>query len=147
MTPVPPPVPLVYRIDSHNRITWVNDAWSAFAQENDGGSVMPAGLLGKNLFDCMTDDRVQALYAVILKRVRTGVTVEFDFRCDAPDRRREFVMNIRPHLDFGVEFTSTMTREELRTPVPLLEPGHPRTRALLPVCSCARRSRRPTGSG
>ncbi len=145
MTPAAPPVSLVYRIDSHNRITWVNDAWATFAHGNEGGSVLPVRVLGKNLFDCMTDDRLQALYAVILKRVRTGVTVEFNFRCDAPDRRREFAMTVRPQPDFGVEFTSTMTREEVRTSVPLLESGRPRTRALLPVCSWCQKVATPDG--
>lgn len=135
MKPAVQPVSLVYHIDSHNRLTWVNEAWAEFARENHGKGVMPDQVLGKNLFESLANDRVQALYAIILKRVRTGVTVEFNYRCDAPDRRREFVMVVRPLPNFGVEFVSTLTHEELRPSVPLLEPGHLRTRTLVPVCS------------
>jgi len=145
MTPAVQPVSLVYRIDSHNRITWVNETWTDFARENHGKGVLPERVIGTNLFASLSDDRVQGLYAVILKRVRTGVTVEFSYRCDAPDRRREFAMTVRPLKDFGIEFMSTMTGEEIRPSVPLLEPGHPRTRTLLPVCSWCQKIATPDG--
>ncbi len=118
--------PLVYRIDAANRIVWVNEAWSEFARANHGESVMPAQILGHDLLTSFADGTVRQLYANMIQHVRTGRTVRFDYRCDAPDKRRTFTMEIRPRPDGEVEFLSSLRHETPRAPVVLLKPGMPR---------------------
>lgn len=126
---------LIYRIDAGNRITYVNPAWSEFARQNQGESVMPERVLGGNLLDAVTDATVRELYLQMIRRVRAGTPVKFRYRCDAPDRRRTFEMDIRLLASGGVEFASTLCHEESRPVVTLLQLGQRRDKRLLRVCS------------
>jgi hypothetical protein len=118
--------PLIYRIDAANRIVWVNEAWSEFALANHGRSVMPSQILGQDLLASFADGTVRQLYATMIQHVRSGKNVRFDYRCDAPDKRRTFSMEIRPRPDGEVEFVSTLRHEAPRAPVVLLKSGMPR---------------------
>lgn len=139
------PSSLVYRIDADNRITWVNAAWSEFAQGNHGESVLPDRIVGQDLFASISDPAVREIYKSIIARVRAGATVEFTFRCDAPDKRRVFDMVVRLLVDGGEEFTSTLLSEEVRPPVVVLEPGGSRSKNLIRVCSWCQKVALPDG--
>ena len=129
------PLALIYRIDDQDRISYVNLAWSDFARANQGEAVMPKHVLGSSLLECVTDPTVQQLYSEMIKRARAGQPVRFKYRCDAPDRRRTFEMDIR-RLDNGeVEFISALRHEESRPAVTLLQTGVRRDERLLKVCS------------
>ena len=129
------PLVLVYRIDAIDRITHVNAAWSDFARANQGEAVMPAQVLGSSLLASVDDQTVRELYTAMIKRARAGTPVRFKYRCDAPDRRRTFEMNIHQLAGGEVEFVSTLRHEEARAPVGLLQTGRPRDNRLLRVCS------------
>ncbi|MDP1580195.1 MAG: hypothetical protein Q8M02_07945 [Candidatus Didemnitutus sp.] len=128
-------VPISYRIDAADRIVWVNGEWAHFAQANDGGSVLPEIILGMKWEQAVSDPSVRQLYREILKRVRGGAAVSFDYRCDAPNRRRTFAMTVRPVAEGAVEFESLLIREEERPTVVLLEKGCARNDNLVIVCS------------
>lgn len=126
---------LIYRIDAGDRISYVNPAWSEFARANQGEGVMPEQVLGSSLLESVDDSTVRSLYTAMIQRARAGAPVRFKYRCDAPDRRRTFAMDIH-QLDSGeVEFVSTLEHEEVRPPVTVLQLGVPRDGRLLKVCS------------
>lgn len=135
MKKTPVPCALVYRIDANDRISHVNEAWSEFARDNQGESLMPQHVIGQKLFDSTTDITVRELYLQMLRRVRAGTPVRFRYRCDAPDRRRTFEMVIHALTGDTVEFVSTLEHEELRPKVDVLEAGRPRDDRVLRVCS------------
>lgn len=145
MKTAPVPYALVYRVDASNRITWVNAAWSEFARNNQGETVMPARILGRDLLGLVMDETVAQLYAAMLKRVRSGTAVKFTYRCDAPDKRRMFAMDIGLLASGEVEFVSTLTHEEGRPPVALLAAGGTRSSELLRVCSWCQKVATPAG--
>lgn len=129
------PLTLIYRINAQDRITYVNPAWSDFARANQGEAVMPEQVLGLSLLEFVDDPTVQQLYGAMIKRARAGRPVRFKYRCDAPDRRRTFEMDIR-QLDNGeVEFISALRHEEVRPAVTVLRAGAPHDNRLLRVCS------------
>jgi PAS domain-containing protein len=133
------PLALVYRIDDQGRISYVNPAWSDFARANQGEAVMPEQVMGSTLMESVEDPTVQQLYSEMIKRARAGKPVRFKYRCDAPDRRRTFEMDIR-QLDNGeVEFISALRHEEMRPAVAMLQAGAPRDQRLLRVCSWCQR--------
>lgn len=143
----PGPHPLIYRIDATNRIVWVNDAWSEFAQANHGESVMPAHIIGHDLLASFADGTVRQLYATMIQHVRSGKSVRFDYRCDAPDKRRTFTMEIRPQSDGQVEFVSTLRRETPRVPLMLLKHGMPRDKErFIRLCGWCQCVAMPDGS-
>jgi hypothetical protein len=137
------PVSVIYRIDAEDRITYVNPAWIEFARDNHGDAVMPELVLGRNLLASVANTTVRQLYERIIQRVRGGKSVRFRYRCDAPDRRRFFVMDVSLASGGEVEFSSTLTREEKRAPVALLEPGRLRGGGSLRICSLCQRVAMP----
>ena len=143
----PPDIPqvLVYRIDAGGRITYVNTQWSEFARDNQGEAVMPSNILGTRLIDSVTDMAVRELYLRMIKRARSGKPVSFHYRCDAPSKRRLFVMHIRLLAGGEVEFASVLKHEEARPRVALLEPGGARAASLLRVCSWCQKVATPDG--
>ena len=124
----------------------MNDAWSEFAGANHGEQVMPARIMGQDLLMSLADGTVRELYATMIRHVRTGKTVRFDYRCDAPDRRRTFAMEIRLKPDGEVEFVSTLLHETPRAPVILLKPGVPRDKErFIRLCSWCQSVALPDG--
>lgn len=141
----PRPMVLVYRIDAANRITWVNKAWTEFARANHGESVMPEQVIGCDLLTSLGDGTVRELYSTMVQHARNGRVVRFDYRCDAPDKRRMFSMEILSRSDGEVEFVSELKREEPRPSVPLLEKHRRRNRVPIRICSWCQRVALPDG--
>lgn len=139
MSAAPTARSIIYRVDARDRIISVNEQWSQFASSNQGELVMPEHILGQELLGAVSDPSVRQLYREILKRVRGGAAVSFDYRCDAPDWRRTFAMTVRLLADGNVEFESTLLHEEARPTVALLSPGEKRNDTFLIVCSWCQR--------
>jgi len=100
---------VVYRIDRSDQIVETGGAWDAFAQANGGlGTVT-----GSPLWDFVDGDDVRAIWSLLLRRTRTkGEPITFLYRCDAPGLARVLQMELRPHRDDSVTFTSTIVRED-----------------------------------
>jgi hypothetical protein len=115
-----PSLPIVYRVDAADRITYVNDAWDAFARQNEGASVMAAGVVGRPLWGFISDLTTLTIYQRLLGRIRVGNELRFSYRCDSPSHRRVMEMQISRADDAGsVEFRSVMLAEEHRQPTPI----------------------------
>lgn len=139
--------PLVYRIDAANRLTWVNPAWVAFARANHGEAMVPEKILGQDLLAALADTTIRLLYQTMIQRARGGSRVCFEYRCDAPDRRRTFQMEIQSRPGNEVEFRSTLVHEERRPLVELLQPGRSRDpERFVRVCSWCQRIALPDRS-
>lgn len=139
--------PLLYRIDAANRLTWVNEAWSDFARENQSEEFLPKQVLGQDLLGAFSDPTVRQLYVSMIQQVRSGKEVTFDYRCDVADKRRTFTMTIRLRPDYEVEFVSTLRSEESRVPITLLKKGVPRDpERFLRMCSWCQGVAMPSGT-
>lgn len=116
------PPSIVYRIDGHDRIVSVGGLWDAFARDNDGDAVVSRRVIGRNLFDFITDRTTQQLYRQMLTQARAGRDLQFSYRCDSPDTRRLMEMAMRLVDEAGtVEFRSTPLEEQPRAPVHLAQ--------------------------
>lgn len=109
------PARLTYRIDRGDVIAAVDDAWAPFARANEAPHL--ADVLGRPLWDYVSDDTTRQVYRDLLARVRAGHDVTFPYRCDAPALRRFMRMTMRPAPERGVVFESDVIRTEAR-PVP-----------------------------
>jgi PAS fold len=124
----------VHRIDSQQRIVFVNQAWTDFALSNEAPRLIPENVLGTLIWKHIADSETRALYNAILDRVaKHSRTIRFPFRCDAPDRRRYMEMVVSP-LPQGIEFTSTLIREEPRPPLPILSSVAPKGDDFIRMC-------------
>ena len=129
--------PICYRIDENNLISWLSDNWLEFAAMNDAGeSCAPTNILGKPLIEFIEDESTAALYDTIIKHVRKkDQTINFPFRCDAPEIRRFLQFEVVPLPNGYIEFRSYLKKEEHRLSVPLLLPLIDRSSEMLSICS------------
>lgn len=127
----------VYRIDGEHRLVFVSDNWGSFGEENHGRHLAAEQVLGRSLWDFITDQTTVEIYRSLLARVvRTSCVAQFPFRCDSPGARRHMWMILSACADGGCQFTSRILREEPRTFVPLLDPVSLRAPgAFVTVCS------------
>lgn len=96
-----------YRVDQHDFIVEVGGAWDEFAAANRG---MPP-VVGRRLWHFVAGADVRAVWALLLRRVRTtGEPLAFLYRCDAPGLRRLMQMQLLPERDGSVRFHSTQVR-------------------------------------
>ena len=129
---------LTYRIDRGDVITAVDDAWAPFARAN--GAPQLADVLGRPLWDYVSDDTTRQVYRDLVARVRAGHDATFPYRCDAPALRRFMRMTMRAAPQRGVVFESEVVRTEAR-PVPLLLDQKPAgsSGVIVRVCSWCKR--------
>jgi hypothetical protein len=84
-----------YQVDAEDRIINIDGAWSAFARENGGQSLLNNPPIGRLIWDLIRGMSTRNIYHIIMKQVRkTGHPARFPFRCDSPDVRRYMEMKI-----------------------------------------------------
>jgi hypothetical protein len=130
------PREFVHCIDRDGRISFVNDAWLAFAAEN-GWATTASRVLGSHLMQQIADPETRHIYQLLIDRVRgEGRQASFVYRCDSPDCRRLMEMRITQSAPDLVAFSSRVLHLDRRDSVNLLDPGF-RTRSndILTVCS------------
>jgi len=126
---------VAYRIDSDNLVTAVNEAWCAFADANQGEHLQPPEVIGKCLWDLLSDEASREIYATLLKRVRDGFgPLRFPLRCDAPEWMRQLTATIRMIDDAEVEFRFQPVSVRHRAAVPLLDVQRDRDSVYLTIC-------------
>lgn len=114
-----------YRIDGADCLMEVGGGWSDFAVANAGSTLVPDMVLGRSLWDYVSDLTTRQLYRTILRHVRSdGVPVRFRFRCDGPTMRRLLEMEITPVESGHVAFQVVPVAETARPVVPLLDVAH-----------------------
>ena len=110
----------IHRVDGDGRISFVSDAWLAFAAEN-GYRTTRSEQLGRPLLSAIGGEENRHIYRLLIERVRTSArAVEFGYRCDSPETRRWMRMHHLPESD-EVEFESLLLRLESRPYAPLIE--------------------------
>lgn len=137
--------PLAYEIDAADRITEVAPEWTTVAREAAAPALEDALVVGRPLWDFITDPTTRQLYARILERVRGGGgPLTFGFRCDTPTERRLMEMRISRLEAGSVRFAVRVIASQARPAVALLDAATPR-RGLVRMCSWCKRL--PTASG
>ena len=132
--------PVTYRIDEEGRVLAVGQAWDEFARTNQARELTAREVLGRSIWDAMSDPTTQTLYRRLVERVHEGAPpVRFTFRCDAPGRRRLLQMTITAGPDGTTDFETLPITFVERPPVALLDPAAPRSSDLLRMCSWCKR--------
>lgn len=124
-----------YELDSDDRIVWVNQGWTTFAQENEGHALVHENVIDQSLWGFLTDSETRYLYQLMLARVRTGQAIHVRLRCDAPSYRRMIELHITAPTAGRVRLTSVVSADEQRPAVRLLQARDDRREELLLMCS------------
>ncbi len=97
---------VIYEVDASDALVAMNDAWQSFAIANGAPHLMRDRILGRPLWDFISDETTRLVYDVVLRQVRNGARSRFEYRCDSPDRRRLMEMSIAPGPAGHVVFES-----------------------------------------
>jgi hypothetical protein len=117
--------PVIYEVDASDALVAVNDAWQSFAIANGAPHLMQGLILGRSLWDFVSDDTTRLVYDVILRQVRNGARSRFEYRCDSLDRRRLMEMSIVPGRAGHVIFESATICVEWHRDPPVPAPATP----------------------
>jgi len=128
-----------YQINDRDEIIFVDEAWDRFAESNDGADATGNRLLGRVLWDFISDGATRQLYQQIVARVRQGNHAQFNLRCDGPSCKRHLEMTIRAAGPGIIEFATQTLHSETRAPMALLALGTPRSTKLLRACAWCNR--------
>ncbi|MFO7604503.1 MAG: PAS domain-containing protein [Gammaproteobacteria bacterium] len=127
---------ITYHLDPQGNIVYVDEAWDAMAEQQQGSFPSTAVILGRNIFDFISDESCRHIYQSLIDQVQQKAqSLSFPFRCDAPETRRFMEMEIFPVAGGITGFKSCIINEEPRLPVALLEPDAEKSDALLVICS------------
>lgn len=124
-----------YVVDAKDHLVSVSQEWTEFALKNDGCEILPDEIVGRSLWDFITDDPTRELYEAVLEHVRRGEKEDFVLRCDAPERRRLIEMTVTRRPDGNVEFKTVLLASKPRAMQPLFARSTPRNGERVLVCS------------
>jgi hypothetical protein len=130
---------IVYRLNAADELVYVNEAWAEFASANDAPDILPERVLNRPLWDFVCDETTRHLYREILRRARAGLPASFNFRCDAPGRRRLMELNVSGLEGGAVRFETRTLRVDERPRQELLDRYVPRSGTMLRVCGWCKR--------
>ncbi|HOK08560.1 MAG TPA: hypothetical protein PLT82_01420 [Candidatus Hydrogenedens sp.] len=126
---------IVYKIDENNRITFVNEAWDVFARENNGDEIVSKRIIGRNLFDFISDITVKQIYLDLMEQARNNKKIKIDFRCDSPTYKRYLTMSIQCNEPNTITFITHLIRKEPQNYKSILDSKVLRVRKVIRMCS------------
>ena len=130
-----------YRIDQDDRIVDVDTWWLAFAKENSAAELNESAVLGRSVWNFISDDPTRALYREIHRYVRcSGNPVRVPFRCDSPTLQRYMQLTISKHHDEHLQYESVLLRALPQHRLTALDPQQQRSDSVLTMCSFCKRS-------
>lgn len=129
----------VYRINENDQITFVNDQWTQFALANDAPELAGNNVLSSDFWTFITDDTTRFLYGQLVKRAREGYKIQFQFRCDSADLRRDVEMRMSRHPSGEVEFDVRVLSVVPREPYDILYRRAKRSEDFIDACSWCNR--------
>ncbi len=132
---------LSYSIDHENRLQTVDDRWLAFACANSAPELTPAAVLGRPIAGFIADPTTRYLYGLLYERVRRGATLRLSFRCDAPEVRRDMVLQLSSAGSGAVQCHTFLLDEQPHSSIALLDAASPRGTDFVVMCSWCKRIR------
>jgi hypothetical protein len=132
---------LSYSIDQHDRLHIVDERWLTFACANGAPELIPDAVLGRHIEDFIADATTSYIYRLLYERVREGATLRLPFRCDAPEVRRDMILQLSPAGSDVVQCDTFVLDEAQHPPNALLDAASPRGNTLVVMCSWCKRIR------
>ncbi len=130
----------VYRIDDKDVITFVDQDWLQFAQENDAPDLTLEKVIGSKLLDFVEDIATRTLYQNLFYCLRANCSLSLiPYRCDSPTILREFDLVIKAFENGEIEFRSIIVKIRNNDYNPLLDISAPRSKQVFEICSFCRK--------
>jgi len=136
---------ICYHVNARDEVVFVNSAWNTHAQSHGGAALGGDQVLGRNLWEFISDLPTRRLYEQIFARVRLGCPARFPLRCDTPRCKVLLDVNMRLLKNGHVEVSTAVRAKEDR-PLAVLLRG-PTGGSTEVLRSCAWCCRIDPGSG
>ncbi len=129
---------ITYDVDAADIIRAVGGDWARNAAQHGGAH--PEAVIGHRLWDFVEGATTRHMYHNLASRVRERAeAIEFPYRCDSPNVRRDMRMRMVPLPDGWIHFESrTVGVSNWRPVPPVPQAGRP-TAGLLQICSWCKR--------
>lgn len=126
-----------YTIDADDRIMSVSKNWCDFARANNAtDQCTKPFILGKTLWDFISDLETRHIYQLLLEQVRsTHKETMISINCDSPDLKRIIEITISPHGDDSIQFSSIIVEIEEREILKILDHDVERSDDIVKICS------------
>ncbi len=129
-----------YCVDENDVVTSVDQWWLAFAQENNASGLTESNILGRSLWDFISDDPTRTLYREIHAHVRsTGSPISIPLRCDSPTLQRFMELTISTPRDRQLLYECALIRAVPQRRLAVLDPEQKRSVGFLIMCSFCKR--------
>ncbi len=129
-----------WTIDSCDTIADLGGDWLEFAEKNQSPELSPDRVIGRDVWRFISGAEVRCMYRQMVDRVRaTAEAIDFRYRCDAPDRRRNMRMQIEPAGGRDLHFSSRLIDDVERPWLNALDRYALRSGMPLDICSVCRR--------
>lgn len=128
-------VSILFRINSDDRIIFINDDWSKANALNNSCGILAGKTLHQNFWDFFDDIGMEYLYRKLLFRVRRGHKIKFNLRCDYADSTKLLELHITLQNRNEVLFEVRVTGKDFHTPQNNSDESSAQTEELLVVCS------------
>jgi hypothetical protein len=127
---------LTYKINKDDEIIYISSGWDNFALENSAEENKEKHVLGKKLWNFISDPETCQIYMMLVEKVRrTKSALKVPFRCDSAEFRRFLYMEIKEDENLNIEFSSVLEKIEKREKVRLLEANIERSSDFIRICS------------
>lgn len=114
---------ILYYLNEGDEIVTVNSAWNRFARENGAPGALSHNVQWRPLWEFISDGTTSLLCRRLIRRAREGGSVDFCFRCDAPDTVRLARMRMRRQRGGLVEICVRTIGAITRRPLPIEPAG------------------------
>lgn len=130
-----------YRVDSADRLVWLDEQWLAFARENCGVELLAKEkVIGRPLWEFIAGEATRGVYQQIHEHVRSsGRDVVFPVRCDSPRMRRQIWLTISREDDGELFYESKLLWARPQGPLDLLDTAVAHSEESVTMCSCCKR--------
>ena len=130
-----------YLVDDADLISEVDQWWLAFARENGTTELDADRVVGRPIWDFIAGEPTRALYRELHEYVRqSGIPVTVPFRCDSPTLQRYMQLTIRPLESGHLQYESELLRVKPQRRIEAIDSSRKRSKAVLTMCSCCKRS-------
>jgi len=135
-----------YRINAQDLLIDFSGDWERFALENAAPQLVANQILGRSLWEFISNVETRMVYKALLAKVRKGKSpFDVEFRCDASDLRRYIRLSMLPLSKNRVQFVGTVLKVEPRDSIGLLDPIISRSDDLFTICSWCKSVLLPDG--
>lgn len=115
---------ILYYLNERDEVVTVNSAWNRFARENGSPGALAHNVQWRPLWEFINDGTTALLCRRLIGRAREGGTVDFCFRCDAPEMIRLARMRMRSQRGGLIEICVRILGTISRRPLPILQAPH-----------------------